>query len=150
MNTEIEPMLAGDPKCDETILAELAAAGIRVVVSEHSKGEVPYNLTGVLHGWTFHRAWYYWVCKTAVLPLPMAAAMVLHEAHGKVVRVDGSCVCPAPDKHWGWNGFAGSYHVDSVEGLRALADAIRAHAANVGIFIVPQHAELTSGKGETT
>ncbi len=60
---------------------------------------------------------------TAGPGLPLTYAQPLHEAFGQVVRVDGHCGCPSP-LEW-FKGFGvGLYHVDSPEGLKALARAL--------------------------
>lgn len=118
--------LAGDPNCNADIERELREAGI-TVVSETPDGrsEVPWKLVGTLRGWRFERAWYYYRARSFANPLPMEAAEALHEKHGQEVRVEGHCACPSPREWWGENGRATSYHVDTQEGLKALADTIR-------------------------
>lgn len=105
--------------------AELLAAGIKpfefgFLLSD--VGEVPSRCRGSLSGWSFRRAWYYWVAEGPGIPPEIAER--LHATHGKVVRVSGHCGCPSPTE---WHhGFAvGMYHVDSAEGLKALADTLR-------------------------
>lgn len=109
---------------------ELASAGIvDVAIAVDGNTEVPSAVIGILNGWTFTRAWYYWVAKTDTHPLTREAARELHAAHGKTARVDGHCGCPSPDEWWSesWNQ-PDHYHIDSSEGLRALAQAIKDHA----------------------
>jgi len=105
--------------------AELKAAGIDVHIIRFfpgSRGEVPSNAHGTLAMWGFERAWYYWIAKGPGIPVELAEQ--LHATHGKVVRVAGHCGCPSP-REW-YKGFGvGDYHVDSPEGLRALADVLR-------------------------
>jgi hypothetical protein len=117
--------------------AELQAAGIDVVkIGFLLKGEVPSKAFGSLHGWDFDRAWYYWRAKGPGIPLE--AAERLHATHGQQVRVDGHCGCPSP-REW-FHGFGcGSYHVDSPEGLKALADTIRS------VYIAPESAAVHEG-----
>ncbi len=112
---------------DEKCRAELVAAGIQVYEFDFLRemnGEVPAQVRGSLDpfGWGFRRAWRYWVAKGPGIPPSYAA--VLHESHGTEVRVAGHCGCPSPLE---WHkGFAvGMYHVDTAEGLKALADTIR-------------------------
>ena len=121
--------LAGETKADLDILTELTNAGIEVVECGRSRREVPYTLTGRLADWKFSRAWFYWMAN-AENGLPLNVAKELHkreysvkgdrepETFGQVIRVDGDCGCPAP------TGSVMSYHVDSQEGLNALAGAI--------------------------
>ena len=122
--------LAGETKADLHILKELSEAGIEVVEGERSRGEVPHTLTGRLADWNFSRAWYYWMAN-AEKGLPLEVATELHsrkysvegerqpETYGQVIRVNGNCGCPAPTRS------VRSYHIDSQEGLNALAGAIR-------------------------
>lgn len=106
-----------------TAEAELRDAGIEVFKFPFSiRGEVPAKIVGSLSMWSFERAWYYWRAKGPGLPVEVAER--LHASYGTVVRVDGHCGCPSP-REW-FKGFGvGSYHVDSPDGLKALADAIR-------------------------
>lgn len=115
---------AGMSDKDNEIAAELEAAGIEVNKYEifRDRGEVKTAVMGSLHGWGFTRAWYYWIADGP--GIPPVYANELHEKHGNDVRVDGHCGCPSP-KEW-FKGFAvGRYHVDTQEGLNALADTIR-------------------------
>lgn len=91
--------LAGVDTCDRDIRRELQRSRIEIVEGERSKGEVPYTVTGRLHGWTFKRAWYYWV---AVGQLPLEAAQRLYaDPIGNTdVRVNGHCGCPPPEDPW--------------------------------------------------
>jgi hypothetical protein len=129
------PNKAGDHEdTDEILFAELKAAGIPAIQDTQTcsqsmndmlrklSGEVKTCVRGVLHGWEFERAWYYWRAKGPGLEYPIAAA--LHEKFGKEVRVEGDCACQSPyDAN---KGLAiCNYHVDTPEGLKALADAIK-------------------------
>lgn len=130
------PNKAGDhADTDDTLRAELKAAGIPTLqenageppeyladMLRQSSGEVKTSVVGCLHGWEFKRSWYYWSAKGPGIEL--AAAERLHASHGQEVRVAGHCGCPSP-REW-FKGLAcGSYHVDSAEGLKALADTIK-------------------------
>lgn len=129
------PNKAGNHADTDAILqAELAAAGIDwprfepdvAEVMREMSGEVKTSVYGHLHGWTFKRAWYYWTAEGPGIDVDTAEA--LHATHGQVVRVAGHCGCPSP-REW-FKGLAcGSYHVDSPEGLKALADTIKALVA---------------------
>lgn len=103
--------------------AELEAAGAQAFDLPFTfSGEVPTRCAGGFAMWSFKRAWYYWVAEGPGLPVDVAE--MLHEKHGRQVRVDGHCGCPSP-REW-FKGFGvGSYHVDGPEGLKALVDAIR-------------------------
>ena len=131
---------AGDhADTDEMLRAELRLAGIPTLqeadgrasefpanLLRRGSGEVKTSVIGVLHRWEFKRAWRYWAARGPGIEVD--AAMRLHDAHGKSVRVDGHCGCPSP-LEW-FKGLAcGSYHVDDIEGLRALADCIKALVA---------------------
>ena len=118
---------AGRSDVDEQIADELRLAGIEVQrlpeVCRENHPEMRTIVLGALGPWHFERAWYYWVARGP--GIPPAEAEALHAAHGKVVRVDGHCGAPSP-REW-FKGFAvGHYHVDTQEGLGALADTIRA------------------------
>lgn len=121
------PNLAGPHSEDKdaAIAAELRCAGVDVKVHDflahHS--EVRTRVLGTCGPWSFERAWRYWVAKGPGIPPEFADK--LHEQHGDVVRVDGHCGCPSP-REW-FKGFAvGHYHVDTAEGLKALAETIKA------------------------
>lgn len=102
---------------------ELRAAGIKTFELGFAlDGEVPNSIHGSLSMWGFTRNWYYWIAKGPGLPVEVAER--LHATHGQQVRVAGNCCCPSPREYF--KGFGvGSYHVDSPEGLKALADALR-------------------------
>jgi hypothetical protein len=117
---------AGMNDKDEEIAKELEIAGIEVTrMSEVWRNHHPEMRTiiiGELGPWTFQRAWYYWVATGPGIPPQYADK--LHEKFGTQVRVDGHCMCPSP-LEW-FKGFAvGHYHVDTQEGLNALAETIR-------------------------
>ena len=119
------PNRAGDWSDNDDVLeAELRAAGIAICkhrVFRESSGEVKTSVIGELYGWTFKRAWTYWVAEGPGIELE--AAERLHLTHGNSVRVDGHCGCPSPGE-W-FNGLAcGSYHIDNADGLRALAKTL--------------------------
>ena len=134
------PNKAGDhADTDEVLRGELREAGIPTLQEDagqppefmaeflrRNSGEVKTSVMGVLHGWEFRRAWYYWIANGPGIEVD--AAERLHATHGKTVRVAGHCGCPSP-REW-FKGLAcGSYHVDDSEGLRALADCIKALVA---------------------
>jgi len=126
--------LAGNKECDKFILEELELAGIKPVhLSFASRDEVPASVIGELDGWEFRRAWYYWVAKShSGTLLLFKYADPLHEKHGKDVRVSGYCGGIAPREWYKFPFCIGvdSYHVDSVIGLKALADAIKQQTAD--------------------
>jgi hypothetical protein len=131
------PNLAGRPDIDDIVSAELAAAGIGIRdlgewFKAHS-GEVRTGIIGCCGPWTFRRAWYYWIATGPGLPPVYANA--LHETHGRQVRVDGHCGCPSPLE---WHkGFAvGQYHVDTPDGLKALADTLKRCSSDAGAILI--------------
>jgi hypothetical protein len=85
-------------------------------------GEVPSKWRGFLYGWQFRRAWYYWIAEGDGIPLEDAEK--LHKDFGTQVRVEGHCGCPSP-LEWKKGAPITSYHVDTKEGLKALAQTIR-------------------------
>ena len=130
------PNKAGDhADTDEILRTELKAAGIPTFqesegqppeylseILRRNSGEVKTSVSGILHGWQFKRAWYYWACEGP--GIEVSAADMLHAGFGKEVRVAGNCGCPSP-REW-FKGLAvGHYHVDTQEGLKALADTIK-------------------------
>lgn len=118
-----------DPETDKILAAELDAAGITHKPEEEStirlitkRSEVETGIMGFWNGWKFERAWTYWVCTGPGIPLKEAE--LLHAKFGKVVRVDGHCGCPSP-REWFHGLGCGHYHVDTQEGLNALAATIK-------------------------
>lgn len=94
--------LAGDQKCDITILEELRRSKIEAVPynpPDCKLGEVPSRLKGKLGPFVFWRAWYYWVVSG---PMPIHIAKKLYEDPVGVtdVRVAGHCACPPPEYPW--------------------------------------------------
>ena len=120
------PNYAGREDVDDLLIDELTQAGILYDKMPESwrtnHPEMRTIVIGNLHGWTFTRNWNYWIARGPGISLEHATK--LHETHGKYVRVDGHCGCPSP-LEW-FKGLAvGHYHVDTLTGLRALADTIR-------------------------
>ena len=130
--------LAGETKADLHILKELNEAGIEIIEGKRTRGEVPYTLTGKLANWNFSRAWYYWMADAKDgNGLPLDVATKLHnrtyplkgeqepKKYGHVIRVIGHAGCPPPGKWLNEHGKISYYHIDTQEGLNALAGAIR-------------------------
>jgi len=116
------PNYAGVENCNQALKDELTLAGIKVnEVDFNIKGEVPTGVYGTINRWTFHRYWTYWVCSGPGIPIK--EAMKLHDDFGDSVRVDGDCTAPSPMEQFGGFG-TGSYHVDTLIGLKALASTI--------------------------
>ena len=80
--------LAGDPDCDKYIESELTRCGIPLVHGVRTNTEVPYTITGALNGFTFRRAWYYWVVK-GMMPLAHAIELYKHPVGKDDIRVVG-------------------------------------------------------------
>jgi len=123
--------LAGDANCDIDIVKELELAGIPYHrFGTKMGGEVPSHIVGFLNGWKFERAWYYWVAKGDDNLLLFEHAEPLHEKFGSEVRVSGHCGCPSPKKWFDKPYHIGVsfYHIDSQDGLNALAAAIKDQA----------------------
>jgi hypothetical protein len=91
--------LAGNKDCDREIRRELERARIDIVEGQVTRGEVPFTVTGSLAGWTFQRAWYYWVAK-GQLPLEIAKQLYADPIGKTDVRVAGHCGCPPPEAPW--------------------------------------------------
>ncbi|MND11687.1 hypothetical protein D3C87_465810 [compost metagenome] len=130
------PNRAGDrPDNDQVLRNELKAAGIPTMQEaagmqsdfladqlKKQSGEVVTSVLGELHGWTFKRAWYYWVAEGP--GIDVKNAMKLHKRFGSEVRVKGDAGCMDPLQ--AYNGLGcGYYHVDTPEGLKALADTLK-------------------------
>jgi hypothetical protein len=100
--------LAGREWADDTIKLELRESGIPIhkFFGEH-KQEVPWTYEGILFGWTFHRAWYYWMANGR---LPLHVAKYIYEMDNtKSIRVNGHCAAPAPEDPWLDNFDANGY-----------------------------------------
>ena len=93
--------LAGNRDCDKIIVVELCRAGIEIVQGKRSNTEVPASVTGRLGGFTFHRAWYYWVV-LGNMPLPIAEELYRDEVGKTDIRVEGHCGCPPPAEWVTW------------------------------------------------
>lgn len=110
-----------DTECEK----ELVAAGIKASkfeVLRSKEVEVRTAVIGEVAYWGFERAWTYWVAKGPALPFNIATK--LHKKMGKEVRVEGHAAAPSPVE-WSGGFGVGMYHVDTQEGLKALADAIK-------------------------
>lgn len=89
--------LAGVQECDRYMRHELERARIEVVEeTERCPGEVPYSITGKLKGWTFRRAWYYWIAQ-GQLPLDVAQELWADPVGRSDVRAGGYAGGTAPE-----------------------------------------------------
>lgn len=92
--------LAGHPEASALARAELVMHGVNVVEVE-PKGEVGSRYDGELNGFTFRRAWYYWIVK-GPMPLEQAKALYADPLGARDVRVAGHCGCPPPEEWAEW------------------------------------------------
>lgn len=111
--------LAGGHKGPMYSAKELVLAGIPFIDGP-IYGETKSSVIGTLDGWVFTRAWYYWIAQTSGKTLAYTAANRLNVDWGDQVRAYGfgggtSLAAKLPE----------SYHIDTQEGLSALAAAIR-------------------------
>jgi hypothetical protein len=129
------PNYAGRDDVDAQLIKELADAGIGYIsmnMFREQSGEVVTSVRGELKidpgmprlVWGFTRLWYYWSAEGYGAGIPLEYARKLQATHGEVVRVGGYAGGRDPGD---WNrGFAiDKYHVDTAEGLKALADTIK-------------------------
>lgn len=128
--------LTGNQNCDAFIARELSDARIAIESVDLAKHSgVPYRLIGQLGPITFRRCWTYWVAEGPV-PIGIARSLYADPVGRRDVRVDGHCACPAPVQPWteiiDGTEFVTTYHIDSENGLRIFADAIRAMDNAVG------------------
>lgn len=76
--------LAGDRDCDKVMLEEMKEAGIHPVKVDRMNSEVPSSYIGVLNGFKFMRAWYYWVVTGE---MPLDDAISIYESFGVECKV---------------------------------------------------------------
>lgn len=82
---------------NQTIRNELLEAGIFILPNDpKDRGEVPAEFCGRYKGFTFYRAWDYWVVN-GMVPLKVAKELYDHPTGAKNVRVMGHCGCPPPE-----------------------------------------------------
>jgi len=109
---------------------ELARAGINVIGGPPppTRDVEVCRVEGALLGFTFRRAWYYWMV-SGMMPLEVARRLWDDPEGKRSVRVGGHCGCPSPDEYGAYNVDGKmvvlGYHVDTVDGLRLLVEAIR-------------------------
>lgn len=167
--------LASHPESTVLCAAELGAAGIPLDFLAEPYGEPRSRVGGILHGFTFRRAWYYWVV-IGMMPIEQARVLYADPVGLRAVRTAGFAGNDSPENHVEWvsadgvdlvidpdgeqqadwarwaeksehmretmsklrfvpevpsdaRGYITSYHVDSADGLRLLADTIRSLAS---------------------
>lgn len=89
--------LAGNHNCDECIKDELLSADIPIIeLGASLSSEVPASIIGYLNGFTFKRAWYYWVVDGN---MPLEWARYLYDNYKDLnIRVAGNCTNPPPEE----------------------------------------------------
>jgi len=110
---------------NQLLISELEHAGIEWVAhgSVPERTEVFTNITGSLGTWKFTRAWRYWVA-TSPEGLRITLAESLHYYLGRSARANGDAACRGPQVSSESSRTQG-YHLDSQDGLNALASTIR-------------------------
>lgn len=89
-----------DPDADKKVKEELLIANIPVLELGVMDKEVKTKYIGILNGFVFQRAWYYWVVKGN---MPLKFAKILYENYKDLnIRVAGHCGNPAPEE-WACN-----------------------------------------------
>lgn len=91
--------LAGRDDCDEHVARELRHACIPSERCKLSGHEVNTSIVGKLPGFTFKRAWTYYVVEGRV-PVEIAQALYEDPLGRDDVRVAGHCGCPPPADPW--------------------------------------------------
>lgn len=87
--------LAGHKQSTEIIKSELERVGIVVRRSDNPIGEPKSMVYGKLNGFTFERAWYYYVVE-GLVPLDIANELYRTKVGKSDIRVAGHCACPPP------------------------------------------------------
>lgn len=123
--------LAGILNCDAHILQELEVAGVEPVPyfweldsqgkEMETRKEVPYSVVGWLSGFTFERAWNYWIV-TGLVPIRIAEVLYADEVGKKDVRVAGHCGRPPPREWAKW--MRGGKEVMSIQAVKELEEGI--------------------------
>lgn len=127
--------LAGNKDCDIWTEQELNDAGIPFLKFDflRNQGEVPSVVIGMLDGWEFRRAWYYWIAVAKDTNLQFKYADELQSYFGNEVRVAGYAGGINPHEWYKekWNTGVTSYHIDTQEGLNALAQIIKVQTQDI-------------------
>lgn len=89
-----------DPEADKKVREELQLAGIPVVRVGLIENEVKTYYIGILNGFVFIRAWYYWIVKGN---MPLEHAQYLYNNYKDLdIRVAGHAGNPPPEE-WSKN-----------------------------------------------
>ena len=91
------PTYAQILETNATVGSELREAGIPIVQQDPThRGEVPSEYKGQYEGFTFTRAWYYWVV-TGAVSMEAAKEIYANPIGVTDVRAEGHCACPPPE-----------------------------------------------------
>lgn len=128
-----------DGKTDKDVAKELKTAGIPVMyLPSYMNTEVKTRYIGVLNGFIFIRAWRYWQCNGN---MPLEIAEELHKtSEGMGIRAGGHADDLSPETmcvQIDGSKFVDCYHIDTPEGLAALASCIKSnkvHTENTRIL----------------
>lgn len=89
-----------DFDADKKVKEELQIAGIPAIRLGVINNEVKTHYIGILNGFVFVRAWYYWVVRGN---MPLEYAQYLYDNYKDLnIRVDGNCGNPPPSE-WARN-----------------------------------------------
>ncbi len=107
---------------------ELECAGITSLL-QMPYGEPQATISGIMvfkSGQTMvlHRSWIYWSA-WLIKPLPLEAALALHDKQGRFVRPDGHADSPRPTTS------VDHYNIDTQDGLNALVTAVKTEFGEV-------------------
>jgi len=110
---------------EDSELAKLASAGIHmpsIAKPDDIEWITLYDVDAKLYGWTFRRAWYYWVASTgeySEYTIPEDVATKFNQAFRQEARVQG--YAGGQDVRQKVN----LYHVDTPRGLAALIELLK-------------------------
>lgn len=118
--------LARHPEASAHTRDELLRHGVHLVGAEPA-GEVGSSYAGELNGFTFVRAWRYWIV-SGPMPIERAQALYADPVGASDVRVAGDCRCPPPEEWAKWFDSGGRELVVDPDGSRqALFEEMAEH-----------------------
>jgi len=142
--------LAGNQDCDKQIKEELNQAGIPIIgLLGRMNSEVPARVIGVFNGFTFQRAWYYWVVE-GYMPLEYAKQLY-DNYHHLDIRVAGNCGNVKPEEWSECKGYKKlcEYHVNrylnkeiNMDELEKIGEKIRLDGDQ---FVTSYHIDTQEG-----
>lgn len=112
--------LAGKTDCDIKIREELELAQVPLFTYTHDRKlghatlEVPWTVFGMLEGFIFTRAWYYWIVEGR-MPISVAREIYHKDVGKKTVRAGGHCGCVPPEEQARWFDQYGNRLIESHE-----------------------------------